>query len=201
MEKLFIVVQTEYNNELTAFVHNAGLYIGITTATTDLQPKLSDSFDAIFDYYQNVYPRAFKRGLEMAQKCTGLRHVVAISSPGCNCNQTPHPSYEAPGQAKASMEFLVRIHARLLANKGINVNCVIPGIIRTEGWNRLIEIKALTTEAFTNLVNNSPAARSADPTEVGDVVAFLCSTRAQFITGVAIPVDGGLHLGTTAKRD
>ena len=34
------------------------------------------------DYYQKVYPRAFRKGIELAQKCTGLRHIIAISSPG-----------------------------------------------------------------------------------------------------------------------
>lgn len=34
------------------------------------------------DYYQRVYPRAFKKGIELARKCEGLRHIIAISSPG-----------------------------------------------------------------------------------------------------------------------
>lgn len=34
------------------------------------------------DYYQKVYPRAFKKGIELARKCEGLRHIIAISSPG-----------------------------------------------------------------------------------------------------------------------
>ena len=37
---------------------------------------------ACADYYQKVYPRAFKKGIELARKCEGLRHVIAISSPG-----------------------------------------------------------------------------------------------------------------------
>ena len=39
MEKLFEAIRTEFNNELTAFVHNAGLYVGVTTESTDIQPK------------------------------------------------------------------------------------------------------------------------------------------------------------------
>ena len=38
------------------------------------------------DYYQKVYPRAFKKGIELARKCTGLRHIVAISGPGKVCH-------------------------------------------------------------------------------------------------------------------
>ncbi|CAF2168955.1 unnamed protein product [Rotaria magnacalcarata] len=194
MEKLFLVVNTHFNNELTAFVHNAGLYIGVTTESTDLQPKSDDDFESIYDYYQKVYPRAFKRGLQLALKCKGLRHVIAISSPGCNNNQCPRVGYEMPGQAKAAMEFLVRLHARALAKDRINVNCVIPGYVKTEAWENIFEKAKLPREAIEKSIENSPMARWAEPSEIGDVVAFLCSSRGEFITGVALPVDGGLHL-------
>jgi NAD(P)-dependent dehydrogenase (short-subunit alcohol dehydrogenase family) len=137
MEKFFAVVRTHFNNELTAFVHNAGLYLGVTTELTDLQPKPDDDFELVFDYYQKVYPRALRRGIQLALTCTGIRHIIAISSPGCNCNQVPQVGYEMPGQAKASMEFLVRLYARKLANDKITVNCVIPGYIKTEAWDNI----------------------------------------------------------------
>lgn len=49
-------------------------------------------------------------------------------------------------------------------------------------------------EALDAMVKNTPAQRWAQPEEVGEVAAFLCSPRSAFVTGVAIPVDGGLHL-------
>ncbi|CAF1193194.1 unnamed protein product [Rotaria sp. Silwood1] len=170
MEKLFIALHSHFNNELTAFVHNAGLCVGITTESTDLQPKSDDDFESFYDYYQKVYPRAFKRGLELALKCKGLRHVIAISSPGCNINQCPRIDYEMPGQAKASMEFL------------------------TDAWENIFEKSKTPREIIEKDVQNSPMARWAEPSEIGEVVAFLCSSRGEFITGVALPVDGGLHL-------
>ncbi len=194
MEKLFAVIRTQFNNELTAFVHNAGLYLGVTVELTDLQPKLEDDFALIYDYYQKVYPRAFTRGIQLAQTCTGLRHIIAISSPGCNCNQVPHIGYEMPGQAKASMEFLVRLFARKLAKEKITVNCIIPGYIKTEAWDHIFEANKMPREVVETNVKNSPMARWAEPSEVGEIVAFLCSSRGEFITGVALPVDGGLHL-------
>ncbi|CAF1157674.1 unnamed protein product [Didymodactylos carnosus] len=194
MDQLFGAVRTHFNNELTAFIHNAGLHVNVTTESTNLQPKPDDDFEATWDYYQKVYPQAFKRGLVLAQECIGLRHVVAISSPGCNCNQPPQIVYEMPGQAKASMEFLVRLHASILAKSAINVNCVIPGFVKTEAWDRLIDKTGPPRNAVEALVKNSPAQRWAEPSEIGDVVAFLCSSHGRFITGVALPVDGGLHL-------
>lgn len=195
MEKLFDVIRNEFNNEITAFIHNAGLFIGVTTDANESQPKFDDDIETIFEYYQKVYTRAFRRGLQMALKCLGLRYVVAMSSPGCNCNQSVRVVYEMPGQARASVEFLVRLHARLLAKQGITVNCVIPGLIKTEAWNGLFEkVPTINEEMIEKMVQDSPAGRWGEVSEVGDVVAFLCSPAGQFVTGVALPIDGGLHL-------
>ena len=194
MKKFFAAVRTEFNNELTAFVHNAGLFLGATIELTENQPKPDDDFELIYDYYQKVYPQAFKRGIDLAVKCTGMRYIIAISSPGCNCNQVPRTKYEMPGQAKSSMEFLVRYLACVLGKDKITVNCVIPGFIKTEAWKNLLEKQKIPPEVIEARVKTSPLARWAEPSEVGEVVAFLCSSRADFITGVALPVDGGLHL-------
>lgn len=194
MEKLFNIVRTEFDNELTAFVHNAGLYIGITTEQTDLQPKADSDFELIYDYYQKVYPRAFVRGIQMAQTCKGLRYVIAILNPGCNCTQIPRVAYEMPGQAKASMEYLVRLYAVKLAKDKVTVNGIIPGFVKTEAWEHVFKKRGIPREAIEAHVEKTLVGRWGDPSEIGESVAFLCSTRGNFITGVALPVDGGLHL-------
>lgn len=195
-ERLFAAVREHFGGTLTAFVHNAGLYVGITTAMSPQMPDpAGDDFEARWDYYQRVYPRAFKRGLLAALACEGLRHVVAISSPGCNATQPPQLTYEEPGQAKASVELLVRLHARALADKGITVNAVIPGFVKTGAWDGIFDKTDLTREAADDWMRRcTPAQRWAEPDEIGHAVAFLCSDAARFITGVALPVDGGLHL-------
>ena len=194
MEKLFEVVRTEFDNELTAFVHNAGLMIGITIEKTDLQPAPDSDFELTYDYYQKVYPRAFIRGIQLGQKCKGLRYVIAISSPGCNSNQIPRLMYEMPGQAKASMEFLVRLYALKLAKDKVSVNCIIPGYIRTESWEKMMEKNRVPRDVVEKKIEQTLLGRWAEPSEIGESVAFLCSSRGEFITGVTLPVDGGLHL-------
>ena len=203
MQKIFEAVQEHFGNECTAFVHNAGLFLGVTSDPSELQPNaLHAEFDQKWDYYQKVYPQAFKRGLLLAQKCNGLKHVLAISSPGCNATYPPRVGYEDPGQAKAAMEYLVRVHASALAGKGINVNCVIPGLVKTEAWDRMAGELTKSTDALVlpwsehpeRFAEASPAKRYAEPTEVGEVVAFLCSAKGSFVTGVSLPVDRGLHL-------
>jgi len=103
MQHLFSAVEEHFENECTAFVHNAGLYVGITTEKTDLQPTADADFDQTWDYYQKVYPQAFKRGIMFALNCKGLKHVLAISSPGCNATSPPRITYENPGQAKVAV--------------------------------------------------------------------------------------------------
>ena len=197
MELLFTAVREHFGGKLAAFVHSAGLYVGLTTGGSQEQPNPMDpDFEVLWDYYQRVYPRAFKRGLDAALGCEGLRHVVAISSPGCNAaHPPPGLSYEAPGQAKTAVEFLVRLHACELAAQGINVNVVIPGFTKTDAWQALLSKTPMTEEQLEGwLMATTPAKRWAETEELGDAVAFLCSDRARYITGVSLPVDGGLHL-------
>ena len=195
MEALFAAVQDNFGNECTAFVHNAGLYLGVTTAVTETQPTEEDTFEQKFDYYQKVYPQAFRRGLLLAQKCTGLKHVITISAPGCSTHSPPRIWYEIPGQAKAALEFLTRLHASALARQGVNVNCVVPYMYtKTEAWDSVAKKMGKSIEELKRFADNTPAGRWCDPTEIANVVAFLCSAKGSFVTGVILRLDGGLHL-------
>lgn len=74
------------------------------------------------------------------------------------------------------------------------MNCVVPGVVRTEAWDRMAEKMGRPIEDLKHFTDDTPAQRWADPTEIGDAAAFSCSTRGAFVTGVSLPVDGGLHL-------
>lgn len=192
-DALFEAVATRFGGRCTALVHNAGLYIGVTSVS-EAQPAPMGSTDDVWEahwaYYHATYVMAFKRLLERAQKCEGLRHVVAISAQGCNATRGPSLAYEAPGQAKAGLEYLVRFHALRLAAQGVNVNAIVPGFIQTQAWEKL----SAPEEVKQRLIAATPAQRWGQPREIGELAAFLCSERAAFLTGASIPVDGGLHL-------
>ena len=210
IDKLFDCLERNFDGKLTALIHNAGLRLGITTPpasekaelAVDAQSELLGDGNltslARYDYYQNVYPKCFIRCVEKAVKYMedGKGYIVATSSPGCNINQTPRTPYMMPGTGKTVVEFLTRYYAILLASRRITVNVVIPGFTKTEAWDGMTKnTGGVEGERMQNMIQNIvPIKRWISPTEIGQVVAFLCSPKAASITGVALPVDGGRHL-------
>lgn len=92
--------------------------------------------------------------------------------------------------SKAGVEALVRSAALELGDRGIRANAVLPGLVRTPLMEPMLARPGVT-EAF---VEQTPLGRVAEAAEVADVVAFLASPSARWITGAALPVDGGMAL-------
>jgi len=96
--------------------------------------------------------------------------------------------------AKAGVDMLTRVLAMEWGADGIRVNSVIPGpIAGTEGMARL----APTEEARVAVCRSVPLGRMGTKEEVANLVLFLASPLAAYITGAVIPVDGGSTAGTT----
>ncbi|WP_281683469.1 SDR family oxidoreductase [Thalassobaculum salexigens] len=81
--------------------------------------------------------------------------------------------------------------SRDLAPEGITVNCLPPGRIVSEQIMNRLHPTEESRQAFIDA--NIPAGRFGEPEEFGNLVAFLCSPLADYITGCVIPVDGGMH--------
>jgi 3-oxoacyl-[acyl-carrier protein] reductase len=79
--------------------------------------------------------------------------------------------------------------AREVAGDGVTLNTVLPGRIATE---RIYELAGGRENAEASALTDIPAARLGAPEELAAAVAFLCSARASYITGVALLVDGGV---------
>jgi NAD(P)-dependent dehydrogenase (short-subunit alcohol dehydrogenase family) len=95
------------------------------------------------------------------------------------------PAYCA---SKGGVVQLTRAAALDYAKAGIRVNAVCPGVIRTP----MVEPLVGDPEAEAGLIAVEPIGRMGKPEEVAEAVVWLCSDAASFVTGTAMPVDGGL---------
>jgi NAD(P)-dependent dehydrogenase (short-subunit alcohol dehydrogenase family) len=90
--------------------------------------------------------------------------------------------------SKGGVVQLTRTAALEVATKGIRVNCVCPGVIRTPMVERMID----TNPSFeTHVMEGEPFGRMGNPEEIAEVVVWLCSDKASFVTGHPMVVDGG----------
>jgi len=92
--------------------------------------------------------------------------------------------------SKAGVDALARSVALELGPRGIRCNVVAPGVVRTPLMASFLDRPEIS-DSFTS---RTPMGRLGTPEEIADVVAFLVSSAARWVTGVRIPVDGGLSL-------
>lgn len=112
--------------------------------------------------------------------------IVNISSQAAfRGSQSGHAPYDA---SKGSIISFTISLARELAGKGFNVNCVAPGMMLTE------MVLEKVTRNYEKYIERIPLRRIGKVEEIADVVTFLCSDRAAYMTGATVDVSGGLAM-------
>jgi 3-oxoacyl-[acyl-carrier protein] reductase len=184
--KLAEQVQALVQNRLDIFVANAGI---------SKAGQMEDHTVAEFD---NLFATNVRAPFFLLQKLLPLlgegssvlvtTSIVARVSPG-EPGQPGAPLLPAYAATKGALDTLVRHWAAQLGPRGIRVNAVAPGVIETDMSN------FTKTEAGRTLaLNMQSLKRIGKPEDVADVMVFLASDGARWITGASIPVDGGSKL-------
>jgi NAD(P)-dependent dehydrogenase (short-subunit alcohol dehydrogenase family) len=153
-----------------------------------------------------VQPKEWE--LVLGVNLTGAFHALQASAPhivdggsftaiSSIDSAAPVPGLAPYCASKAGVEALVRSAALELGPAGVRANAVLPGLVRTPLMEAQLQRPGVE-EAF---LAQTPLRGIAAGAEIGDVVAFLASPAARWITGASIPVDGGMALTEHPKLD
>ena len=174
-------LSSKFNTDKFDFlVNNAG--IGVTAVFSETTEEQFDSltdiqFKGPFFLTQKALPH-MNDGGGIVNISTGLTRIIL-------------PYYPAYSSAKAAMENLTKYLAKDLGSRGIRVNIVAPGAIETDFAGGMVRDNA---DMNSHIASQTALGRVGLPTDIGSVVAFLCTDDAKWITGQRVEVSGGQML-------
>lgn len=163
----------------------------VNSAGVDLESRLEDMTDAAWDRLMAVNltgPMKVCRAAAPFLKATGGGTIVNVSS---GAGLQPLKFRSAYSASKAGLQMFSKALAMELAEAGIRVNVVCPGAVETPLFRSSIAEGEKGEAQLEAVCARYALARIADPDEIAAGIAFLSSAEASYVTGVALPVDGG----------
>lgn len=155
-------------------------------------PPLGGALDHDLDEWERAYrslvlaPRILAEAVVPGMRERGWGRIVNV---GSSSTREPIPGLNLSNSHRMAAVGFLKTLAREVAADGITVNTVATGRFATD---RLIDNAGSLEAAEAGARAEVPAQRLGQPEEYGDLVAFLCSDRAAYLTGAVIPLDGGL---------
>jgi NAD(P)-dependent dehydrogenase (short-subunit alcohol dehydrogenase family) len=168
----------EHFSRLDILVNNAGgTYLRPlpTLGLPEWENNIALNLNSVF-----MTTQAALSHLEQTRGC-----IVNLSSSAASGGFRTGSAYSA---AKSGVEMLTRVSAAELGPLGIRVNCVAPGMVRSEGAERSWIRGGMDVSAEASKI---PVGRVGEPHEIAQAIVFLASDAASFITGEVLHVDGG----------
>jgi len=178
IEAMFAQIAADHG-PLHALINNAGVAMPGDFLSYDIE-----TFESVI----NINLRSVFVATQLAARVMVENKIAGsiVNMSSINA-QVAIPAIPAYCASKGGVMQLTKVAALALAKNNIRVNAVGPGSIDTE---MMAGVNA-NPEAFKMAMSRTPLGRAGDAREIGDVVAFLCSKKASYITGETIYADGG----------
>jgi NAD(P)-dependent dehydrogenase (short-subunit alcohol dehydrogenase family) len=160
--------------EVDILVNNAGVSVFAPTADLGV-----DTYDKMFDGNVRA-PFFLVAALAPGMAARGRGSIISLSSMAGSIGLAGGAAY---GATKAALASMTRAWAAEFSPSGVRVNAIAPGPVYTATPSGPEFIKALG--------ETTPLHRASQPEEIAEVVAFLASQRASYVTGATVAVDGG----------
>ena len=158
-----------------------------------------------WDSTMNLLVRSVMLGIKHATPIMKAQGSGAIVSTSSVAGLIPGSTATAYGVAKAAVLYLTKCAALELAAHRIRVNCICPGVIATPIFTRRTELPSqvvgrVVEDLTPALEAFQPLPRAGQPDDIAQGVLYLADERAGFVTGVALPIDGGFAAGIAPEQ-
>ena len=167
------------NNTLDCLVNNAGItadQLFIRMKDSEWDDVINTNLTGIFNITKPVSKMMLK------QKSGSIINISSVSGLMGNAGQVNYSS------SKSALLGFTKSLAKELAPRGINVNCICPGFIKSDMTNEL------TSDQRDQALSQIPLGNFGSDTDIAKLTLFLSSDNAKYITGQSISVDGGMYM-------
>ena len=178
IDKLFEEIESVYGH-VQVLINNAGM-----SQDRLLMRMKDEDWTTVLDTNLTAIYRMSKRAVRGMMKDQKGR-IINITSVVAQMGNAGQTNYSA---SKAGVEGFSRTLAREIGSRKVTVNCVAPGLIETDMTDELDE------RLLNSMLDAVPVGRLGQPEDVAGAVAYLASDEASYITGVVLPINGGMYM-------